>query len=84
MPKDSGIGASPKPVVILKRLLDLIQRTIRSRLPFDGGNLCAVCFGRQHGAGFDRLTVHMHHAGAALAGIAAYMCPREPQLVAQK
>src|SRR5581483_8516039 len=44
----------------------------------------AVGLAGQHGAGFHRPAVHVHDAGAALAGVAADMGPREVEVIAQK
>ncbi|MGY3427515.1 hypothetical protein ACVWZW_008019 [Bradyrhizobium sp. F1.13.4] len=51
---------------------------------FDRGDAGAVGLSRQHGAGFDRLAVHMDDAGAALAGVAADMGSGEVEVVAQQ
>ncbi len=71
-------------VVILKRLLDRVQRAVRCRLTFDGGHLGAVRPRRQHRAGFHRNAVHMHNAGAALAGVTSHMRPGQMQLSRRK
>jgi hypothetical protein len=39
---------------------------------------------REHGAGFHRLAIHMHDAGAALAGVATHMRAGQANLVAQQ
>src|SRR5258707_5473035 len=45
----------------------------------DRGDLRAVGLHREHGAGFDRLAVEVHRAGAAVARIAADMRGRHPE-----
>ena len=44
----------------------------------------AASLQRQHRARLHRLPVHMHHAGAALAGVAAHMGARQMQLLPQQ
>ena len=46
--------------------------------------LRAVAGGGEHRAGLDRAAVEVHHAGAALAGVAADMRAGEPQVLAQE
>ena len=76
--------AALQPVVILKRLLDGAERAIGGRLPFDGLDFGAIGLDREHGAGFDRIAVHMDHTGAALAGVAAHMGAGQFQIIAQE
>lgn len=64
--------------MVLKRLLDHVQRSIRIGLTFDGADLGPVGFQRQHGAGFHRLAIYMHDTGTALAGIAADVGAGQP------
>src|SRR5579862_4375758 len=51
---------------------------------FDRGDVRARRLRREHGAGLHRAPVHMHDAGAALAGVAADMRAGQSQLVAQE
>ena len=54
------------------------------RQTFDGGDARAVGLSRQHGAGFDGLSVEMHGAAAALAGVAAEVRAGQAELLAQQ
>ena len=51
---------------------------------FDRGDVRTVQRRGQNRAGFHRAAVHMHHAGAALAGVAAHMGARQAKMLAQK
>ena len=51
---------------------------------FDRGDLGAVERNGERGAGLDRAAVHMHDAGAALAGVAAHMRAGQTQMLAQE
>jgi hypothetical protein len=50
---------------------------------FNGGDVAACGLSRQHGAGFYRSPVDMDDAGAALAGITAYMGAGQIEVFAQ-
>src|SRR5882762_9814158 len=64
----------------------LLHRMELARLlqALDRGDLGAVGLHREHGAGFDRLAVEVHRAGAAMARIAAHVRARHPEHFADK
>ena len=70
--------------MLAERLLHRMQRRAVGGKALDGPDLVAVGHHRKGGAGFHRLAVEMHHAGAALRGIAADMGAGQPQVFAQK
>jgi hypothetical protein len=71
-------------VIILKGLLDSVERPVGIGLPLDRVDFCAGGFGRKHGAGLHRIAVYMDDASPALARITAYMCACQPKFVTQK
>src|SRR5712692_4325368 len=79
-----GAEATLQPVMLAKRLLHRMQRRAVSGKAFDGLDLVPVSHDRERGAGFDRLAVEMHDAGAALRGVAADMGAGQPQILAQE
>jgi hypothetical protein len=52
--------------------------------PLDRHDIRAFALHREHGAGLHRGAVDVHHAGAALAGVAADMRAGQPQILAQQ
>ena len=76
--------AALQTVVVLKRLLDGVERAVRGCLTFNGGNLRALRLDRQHCAGLYRLAVHMDDTGTALARVTAHMGAGEPEVLAQE
>jgi hypothetical protein len=60
-------------MMILKGLLDPIERPIGIGLALDRTDLGTGRLGRKHGAGFHRIAVYMHDASPALASITPYM-----------
>ena len=79
-----GAEAALQAVVLAKGFLHRMQRRAVGGQPLDGPDLVAVGHDRERGAGFHRLAVEMHDAGAALRGVAADMGARQPQIFAQK
>jgi hypothetical protein len=71
-------------VILAERFLHRMQRRAVGGKALDGPDLVAVGHHRKGCAGFHRLAVEMHHAGAALRGIAADMGAGQPQVFAQK
>src|SRR3979490_2036486 len=71
-------------VMLAERLLHRMQRRAVGGEALDGLDLVPVSHDRERGAGFDRLAVEMHDAGAALRGVAADMGAGQPQILAQK
>ena len=76
--------AALQAVMLAKRLLHRMQRRAVGGKALDGPDLVPVGHHRERGAGFDRLAVEMHDAGAALRGVAADMGTGQPQIFAQK
>src|SRR5215471_21073467 len=76
--------AALQAVVLAEGLLHRMQRRPIRREPFDGLHLMAVGHHRERGAGFDRLAVEMHDAGAALRGVAPDMGPGQTQILPQE
>jgi hypothetical protein len=70
--------------MLAERLLHRMQRRAVGGKALDGLDLVPVSHDRERGAGFDRLAVEMHDAGAALRGVAADMGTGQPQILAQK
>ncbi|CAH1667711.1 hypothetical protein CHELA20_51925 [Hyphomicrobiales bacterium] len=70
-------------MVLAESLLHGMQRSVSGK-PLDGEHGGAVTGQRQRGAAFDSLSVEMHDTSPALAGIAADMRTREPQMLAEK
>ena len=63
-----------RPCLLAKRFLH--GREVASLgQALDGGDLVPSACNREHGARLDRPAVEMHHAGAALAGVAATWVP---------
>ena len=65
--------AALQPVIFAERFLHRMQRAVGRRRSLDGQHVGALELQREHGAGFHRLAVDMHDAGAALRGVAADM-----------
>src|SRR3954470_15607162 len=76
--------AALQAVMLAKSFLHRMQRRAVGGQPLDGLDLVSICHDRERGAGFHRLAVEMHDAGAALRGVAADMGARQPQIFAQK
>ena len=76
--------AALQAVMLAERLLHRMQRRAVGGQALDGPDLVAVGHDRERGAGFHRLAVEMHDAGAALRGVAADMGAGQPQIFAQK
>src|SRR6056297_1855546 len=76
--------AALQAVIFLERLLDHVERAVCIGHAFDRRDIGPVRFGGEHGAGFDRLAVHMHHAGPALGRVAANMGAGHAQIFAQE
>ena len=79
-----GAEAALQAVVFAKSFLHRMQRRAVGGQPLDGANLMAVGHDSERGAGFHRLAVEMHDAGAALRGVAADMGARQPQIFPQQ
>ena len=71
-------------VMFAEHLLHRVQRAIGGGQAFNGGDFGAIGLHGQHGAGFHRIAVNMHHAGAALAGVATHMGAGQAELVTQQ
>src|SRR5271163_3440503 len=65
-----------EPVFVPKGFLHPIELAVFSQA-FDGEHLAAVGLYGEHGATFDRLSVHVDGASAADGGLAANVRPRE-------
>src|SRR6266852_5613047 len=76
--------AALQAMMLAERLLHRMQRRAVGGKTLDGLDLLPVSHDRERGAGFDRLAVEMHDAGAALRGVAADMGAGQPQILAQK
>src|SRR2546423_7279304 len=63
--------AALEAVLVPERLLDRVQRAVRGRHALDRLDLVAVGLDSEERARLDRLAIHVHRAGAALAGVAA-------------
>mgnify|MGYP000682769947 CR=1 FL=1 len=59
-------------------------RKAGAMIPFVRQDMRALRLHRQHGTGFDCAAVHMHGAGAALAGVTAHMGAGEHQVLSQR
>src|SRR5262245_13230863 len=68
--------ATLQTMVLAERFLHRMKRAVLGQA-LDGDDVRAFTSDRQRRAGFDRLAVQVHNAGAALACIAADMGPRE-------
>src|SRR6266851_1928744 len=79
-----GAETALQAVMFAERLLHRMQRRAVGGKALDGLDLMSVGHHRERGAGFDRLAVEMHDAGAALRGVAADMGAGQPQILAQK
>ena len=73
-----------QPVMILKRLLNRMQRAIRLGHALDGLDFGPLSLGGEHGAGLHRLAIHMHHTGPTLAGVTAHMRACQAKGLSQK
>src|SRR5258707_1392236 len=76
--------AALQPVVLAKSLLHRMQRPVRFSEPLDRDDIGTVELPGKDRAGFHRLAVDVHHAGAALRGIAADMGAGQAQVLAQE
>src|ERR1041385_5822966 len=86
---DGGHDHARRAVAALQAMIVAEGRLHRMQLlafgdAFDGGDIGAVGLPDQHGAGFHRAAVDMHHTGAALAGVAADMGAGQAEMVAQQ
>src|SRR5262249_38299577 len=72
-----------QPVVLLERGLHRVEQAVL-RQPLDGGDVRPLGLAHQHLAALHPLPVDHHHAGAALAGVAADVGPGEPEVLAQE
>ena len=79
-----GAETALQAVMLAEGFLHRMQRRAIGGQPLDGPDLVSVRHHRERGAGFDRLAVEMHDAGAALRGVAADMGTGQPQILAQK
>ena len=61
-----------------------MKRAAGRRHAFDGKDVGAGRLDREHSAGFDGFAVEIDRTGAAMAGVAADVRPREIQLLAQE
>ena len=75
--------AALQAVVLAEGLLHGMQLAVLGQA-LDGRDLGAVAGGGQHGAGLHGAAVHVHHAGAALAGVAAHMRAGEALVLAEE
>ncbi len=76
--------AALQSMVLAERLLHRVQRAVGCGDAFDGDDRRALSLQREHVAGLDRRTVHVHGAGAALGGIAAHVGAGQAQVVADE
>ena len=74
--------ATLQAVLLVERLLHCVQHTF-VRQALNGQNLLAVTLDGQMGARLDGLPVNIDGAGATVAGLTAYVGPREVQFFAQ-
>src|SRR5450432_3205784 len=79
-----GAETALQAVMLSERLLHRMQGGAVGGQALDGPDLVPVSHDRERGAGFDRLAVEMHDAGAALRGVAADMGAGQPQIFTQK
>jgi hypothetical protein len=70
-------------MALFKSSLHGVHGAIRGSYAFDGGDFGAVGLGGQNVAGFDRVAVFDHSAGATLGGVATHMGARHVQMLAQ-
>src|SRR5262249_38698645 len=70
--------------MLAEGLLQRMQAAIGSGEPLDRGDLGAARLNREHSAGLHRFTVHVHRAGAAMAGVATDMRTGDSELLAQQ
>src|SRR4051812_1730379 len=69
--------------MLMEGALHRMQHTILGQA-FDGGDLRSFHLGGEEGAAFDGHAIDMHHASAALAGVAADMSAGQAKLLAQE
>ena len=67
-----GAVAALEGLRVVEGLLDGMQLAVLGEA-LDGGDLLAFAAERRHQAGMERLAVHPHRAGAAVAGVAAFL-----------
>ena len=67
-----GAVAALEGLRVMEGLLDGMQLAVLGEA-FDGGDLLAFAAEGRHQAGMERLAVHPHRAGAAVAGVAAFL-----------
>ena len=70
-------------MVLAKRRLHRVQLAILGQA-LDRDDLCAFGLHREDRATLDRLTVDVHHAGAALAGVAPHMGAGQIEVLAKE
>jgi hypothetical protein len=75
--------ATLKAVVLVKSLLERVQRAVRAK-SLDREELHPVRLNGQHQARAGRLAVHEHGAGAAETVLAADVSPRQPEVFPEK
>src|SRR5262249_19706983 len=68
-----GTIAALQPVMLAERLLHGVQRAVGIGETFDSGDVRAFDLPDEDRARFDRLAVHVHHAGTALGRVAAHV-----------
>ena len=71
-------------MMLAEHRLHRVQRAVGGGQPLDRGDVRALGLQRQHRAGLYRVAVHMHDAGAALAGVAADMGAGQAEMFAQQ
>ena len=76
--------AALQPMVLAEGLLHRMQRPARLGEALNGQNLGAVELPGEDGARLHGLAVDVHHAGATLRGVAAYVSTGEPQILPQE
>ncbi len=79
-----GTEAALQGVMLAEHLLHRMQGAVGRGEALDRQDAGAVRLQRKLGAGFHRDPVDMHHAGAALAGVAADMGAGETELLTQQ
>src|SRR5258708_21397131 len=71
-------------VVLMESRLNRMQSAIAGRESFDRRDRRTVRHHGENRAGFDRLSIDINGAGAALRGVAADMGPREAEIVSKQ
>src|SRR5262249_332984 len=78
-----GAVAALQPVMFAERLLHRVERTLRIGETLDGGDVRPFDLPDEDRAGFDRLSVDVNHAGAALRRVAAPRGAGQRQVLTQ-